>query len=238
MNIRQQKIYIHTIPAIRWGASSKHVCFFIHGQFGTKEEASFYAELLCPLGWEVLSIDLPGHGERKRESDSFDPWHIQPELLSIQSYLQLHWTRWMLIANSIGAWFSLLSFHTLEFQHVFFISPIVDMNVLLTNGMKLANITVEQLEKERFITKDEQTFSIAYWNYVVTHPISYWPSCTSILYGEEDTIIQIDTLEKFADTHSCRLSCMAHGEHWFHTPSQLSFLKNWFYKELHNAHLL
>jgi len=57
-----------------------------------------------------LSIDLPEHGERKRGADSFDPWHVVPELLSVMEYIEGQWTHISLFANSIGAWFSMLGF--------------------------------------------------------------------------------------------------------------------------------
>ena len=40
---------------------------------GNIEEAAAFAEIVCQYGFRTLSIDLPGHGERKDEK------HILPE---------------------------------------------------------------------------------------------------------------------------------------------------------------
>jgi alpha-beta hydrolase superfamily lysophospholipase len=101
---------IQGIPAILWGSRSNKVYLYIHGQAGHKEEAEAFARIACRYAWQVLSIDLPEHGERKGEANSFDPWHVVPELLQIMDYIKGRWTQISLFANSIGAWFGMLSF--------------------------------------------------------------------------------------------------------------------------------
>lgn len=54
-----------------------------------------------------------------------------------------------------------------------------------------------------------------------------WKTNTSILYGEKDSLVSIETIRTFADTHNATLTVMPQGEHWFHTPEQLSFLMKW-----------
>ena len=110
MVTKKRTIQIHSIPAIIWGTSSKRLYLYIHGQGGCKEEAEAFANIACRNGWQVLSIDLPEHGDRKSESNSFDPWHIVPELNTIMKFAKGHWEQISLFANSIGAWFSMLSF--------------------------------------------------------------------------------------------------------------------------------
>jgi hypothetical protein len=72
---------IQRIPSIVWGEPSGNLYLFIHGQGGCKEEAESFAKIAGCYGWQVLSLDLLGHGERKEEKNTFDPWHIVPELL-------------------------------------------------------------------------------------------------------------------------------------------------------------
>lgn len=62
-----QSILLENIPAILWGNTSNRLYLYIHGQDGNKEEAATFAEIVCRKGWQVLSIDLPGHGERRAE---------------------------------------------------------------------------------------------------------------------------------------------------------------------------
>ena len=75
---------------------------YLHGQGGNKEEASLLASIVCAQGWQVVSFDLPQHGERTQEEVSFVPWHIIPELHHILRYVKQHWTVHALFANSIG----------------------------------------------------------------------------------------------------------------------------------------
>ena len=108
--MEKQLLHINNIPAVIWGTSSDKIYLYVHGKSGCKEEAASFAELACAKGWQVLSMDLPEHGERKGEASSFDPWHAVPELNAVYDYLQDGWKKTALFANSIGAWFSMLSF--------------------------------------------------------------------------------------------------------------------------------
>ena len=53
------------IPAVLYGSAAAQGYLFLHGQMGCKEEAEEFAQVVCPKGRQVLSIDLPGHGERR-----------------------------------------------------------------------------------------------------------------------------------------------------------------------------
>ena len=105
-----EHLNIKNIPAIIWGDTSSKVYLYIHGQGGYKEEAEVFASIANCYGWQVLSIDLPNHGARKEREDLFNPWTIVPELLTVMQYAKSRWTDIALFANSIGAWFSMLSF--------------------------------------------------------------------------------------------------------------------------------
>lgn len=90
-----QQILIGNIPSILWGNDSSRLYLYVHGQGGNKEEASFLAEKICVRGWQVLSFDLPGHGERKDENGSFDAVRPcachYPDGLYIQSAAAHYW---------------------------------------------------------------------------------------------------------------------------------------------------
>lgn len=104
MTITEKEIKINNIPAIILGNPSRNVYLYIHGQGGNKEEAYNIAEFVCGHGYQILSIDLPEHGNRKGEVNSFDPWHIVPELTEVMKFAKEHWERISLFANSIGAY--------------------------------------------------------------------------------------------------------------------------------------
>ena len=159
-----QQILIGNIPSILWGNDSSRLYLYVHGQGGNKEEASFLAEKICVKGWQVLSFDLPGHGERKDENGSFDPWHVSPELDLVMKYVKRHWKQHALYANSIGAWFSMLCFEHERFENCLFVSPVLDMKQLILKMMSWANVTEEQLCREKIIpTSFGQTLTWEYW---------------------------------------------------------------------------
>ena len=101
---------VHHIPAILYGDSSDNLFLYIHGKMGRKEEAVRFAEIVCPEGYQVLSMDLPGHGERTWEMERFVPWEVVPELQAVYGFAWQRWKKISLYANSIGAYFSLLAF--------------------------------------------------------------------------------------------------------------------------------
>ena len=223
-----QSILLENIPAILWGNTSNRLYLYIHGQDANKEEAATFAEIACRKGWQVLSIDLPGHGERRAEINSFNPWHIIPELHSVEKFINTRWKRQALFANSIGAWFSLLCFENKRFEQSLFVSPVLDMKLLISKMMNWANVTEEQLEREKLIpTSFGQDLSWEYWQYVLKHPVVKWSTPTKILYGDHDNMIDYSSVEDFSRKFHCQISVMKDGEHWFHTEPQVIFLKKW-----------
>ncbi|MCC0636388.1 MULTISPECIES: alpha/beta hydrolase [unclassified Clostridioides] len=219
---------IHGIPSILWGNPSNKLYIYIHGQCGYKEEAEIFANIAVNHGWQVLSIDLPKHGERKEENISFDPWNVVPELLAIMKYAKSNWNQIALYANSIGAWFSMLSFENENLEECVFVSPILDMQQLISNMMLWANVSEEQLKHELIIpTSFGHTLSWEYLQYVKKHPITKWNTTTRILYGKHDELTELSVVEKFTRHFNCNLTVIANGEHWFNTPEQLKVLNKW-----------
>ncbi len=224
----KQNISIGKVPAIIWGKSSKRIFLYIHGQGGNKEEAAAFSDIVCQRGFQVLSIDLPEHGQRKSDTDSFDPWHTVPELKTVMKYAKKHWQNISLFANSIGAWFSMLSFSNENLDQCLFVSPVVDMKQLVSKMMKWANVSETQLQQELIIPTDfGQTLSWEYWQYILKHPITKWIFPTSILYGENDNLVDRDSVEYFSQKFKCNLTVVENGEHWFHTEKQLKVLDDW-----------
>ncbi len=66
-----------------------------------------------------------------------------------------------------------------------------------------------------------------YYEWVVNHPITRWKAPTYILRPEVDLIVSKETGRDFISQHQCQVTIMPNGEHWFHTPEQLAFLKAW-----------
>jgi alpha-beta hydrolase superfamily lysophospholipase len=226
--MKKEHFQIKGIPSVLWGEPSRKLYLYIHGQGGCKEEAEHFAEIVGCRGWQVLSIDLPEHGERKDEKNSFDPWHAVPELSTVMEHAKLHWNCIALMANSIGAWFSMLSYANETLEKCLFVSPILDMHQLIQNMMVWAGVMEDRLQLEKTIpTSFGQTLSWEYLCYVKAHPITKWSFPTEILYGGKDNLTERGVVENFTGRFGCRLTVMENGEHWFHTPEQLKFLDKW-----------
>ena len=54
--MKTEQFSIENIPAVLYGEPSETLWLFVHGQFGHKEEALPFAEIVCPDA-QVLSID-------------------------------------------------------------------------------------------------------------------------------------------------------------------------------------
>lgn len=186
---------------------------YIHGKGGNAAEAEHYRSLLPDA--EVIGFDYRAE----------TPWDAAPEFAAFVAGLGHEHI--VLIANSIGAYFSMSSGIADSIERAFFVSPIVSMEKLIESMMTWANVTERQLEAEKTIeTAFGETLSWDYLSYVRTHPIA-WDVPTEILYGETDHLQSPDTVHSFAEAHNAGFTVMPGGEHWFHTPEQMRFLDEW-----------
>lgn len=188
---------------------------YIHGKGGNAAEAEHY-NLLFP-SCNVIGL----------EYKSFTPWDAGKEIREAINGLKTDSDRIILIANSIGAFFAMSANIEKDISRAFFISPIVDMEKLITDMMIWAGITESELQKKGTIHTDfGEELSWEYLYYVREHPVS-WNVPTDILYGSEDNLTSIDTMTAFAQAHHANLTIMDGGDHWFHTDEQMKFLDNW-----------
>ncbi|MBP1044818.1 alpha/beta hydrolase [Enterococcus sp. BWM-S5] len=232
--MEKKNFNIGNIPAVLYGRSAEKVFLFVHGQSGNKEEAEQFAAVAAEKGWQVLSIDLPEHGERKAES-GFVPWIVVPELQLVWQYIETHWQRFGLRGNSIGVWFSLLALRDKEIEQSLFVSPILDMEQLIRKMMRWADVSEEQLETEKIIQTDfGQELSWEYLTFARQNQINKWKSPSAILYGDQDNLTDHETITAFSLKFQCDLTVMEDGEHWFHTMDQLIFLTNWLKESVGN----
>ena len=193
----------------------KTAVLYIHGKGGSASESEHYKPLF-PY-YEVIGLDYK----------SFTPWVTGNEIQTAVKTLREDHEKIILIANSIGAYFCMHADIEKPVQTAFFISPIVDMERLILDMMKWANVSESDLKRERVITTPfGEDLSWDYLCYVREHPLK-WNITTHILYGENDNLTSIDTITDFAARHNASLTVMENGEHWFHTEEQLKYLDNW-----------
>lgn len=193
----------------------KNVVIYIHGKYGTAEEAEHYKKIFN-------EADIIGF-----EYTSEYPWDFQKEFSNFIDNIYTKYKKISIIANSIGAYFTMLSLTNKNIEKAFFISPIVDMEKLITDMMFLKNITEEELYKKKKIkTSFGETLSWDYLTFARKNPIE-WNISTYILYGENDDLTSYETILNFTNKSKANLTIMKGGEHWFHTDEQIEFLDNW-----------
>ena len=224
--MKTERIQIDTIPAVLYGESAKQGYLFLHGQMGRKEEAEAFAQVVCPKGLQVLSIDLPDHGERQNQGEELLPWTAVPDIRAAGDWAKHHWEAVSLRANSIGAYFSMLAFDTPS--RALLVSPILDMEGLILTMMSWAGVTEDELQTQGEIaTSFGQTLSWKYLCWVRENPVHNWTCPIRILYGSQDSMTSRQAIDRFVRQHDAKLTVMEDGEHWFHTPEQLAALQKW-----------
>ena len=225
--MKTERFTLKNIPLLLIGEPSRKVYLYVHGKNGSKEEALDFAELACPAGYQVLALDLPEHGERKNAPERLLPWVVLPELQLIYQYAKVHWRSVSLRATSIGAWFSMLALQAKPLRSALLLSPVVDMEDLITNMMQWANVSEAQLKEGGEVSTDfDETLSWQYLCWVREHPYR-WKVPTQVLYGAKDNLTSRAVLEQFKQRTGAHLTIMVEGEHWFHTELQLAVLQEW-----------
>ena len=188
---------------------------YVHGKGGCAEESKHYQPLFPDS--DVIGFDY--HAQT--------PWEAKEEF---PRFFDLHskgYDSVILIANSIGAFFSMNALGEKNISQAMFISPIVNMEQLIANMMMWSHVTENELEiKKEIPTEFGETLSWEYLCYVRKHPIK-WSVPTCILYGENDHLTSRETISGFADQIGAKLTVMKDGEHWFHTEKQMKVLDQW-----------
>ena len=200
---------------------------YIHGKGGSATESE-HDKPLFPDN-EVIGLDYQTFSDLKGTECgvAITPWETGKEIRIAVEELKGKYENVILIANSIGAFFSMNAGIDEMIQKAYFISPIVDMDKLITDMMKWANVTELELESKGVIHTDfGEDLSWDYLSYVRSHLVE-WRVPTQILYGSKDHLISQDTITRFANKHQATLTVMDGGEHWFHTDEQIAFLDNW-----------
>lgn len=193
----------------------KHSVVYVHGKGGGADEAEHYRPLFP--GCEVIGFDYGAQ----------TPGEAREEFPRFFDSLRAEGCPPTLIANSIGAFFSMTALSVRYVDRALFISPVVDMEKLISDMMVRANVTEDELRARREIpTEFGETLSWDWLCDVRRYPLR-WTVPTRILYGERDNLTSLETMTAFAARIGAPLTVMPGGEHWFHTPEQMAFLDRW-----------
>ena len=197
----------------------KDAVLYIHGKGGSAAECEHYRPLFPDC--EMFGLDY----------QAFTPWETGAEIHAAVEELKGKYKSIILVANSIGAYFSMNAGIDRLISGAYFISPIVDMEKLICDMMAWANVTEAELQSKGVIRTDfGEDLSWEYLRYVRNHPID-WTVPTRILYGSCDKLTTLETISGFAEKQNALLTVMEGGEHWFHTEEQMRFLDKWIMRE-------
>ena len=183
---------------------------YVHGMGGSAQEAEHYKEL-CP-GFEVVGVEYEG----------YVPESVRDTIRRYYDEAQSKHESVYLIANSIGAYFSMLALHGRKIAKAMFVSPVLDMERVILDIMEQAGVSEQELREKGEIG----ALSWKYLCFVRDNPIT-WDIPTEILYAGHDNITSRQTIDEFVGTHDAKLTVMDDGEHWFHTEEQMAFLDEW-----------
>ena len=231
-----ERIKINDIPSIIWGEKSSKVYIAVHGNMSNKEDQviKILAEKVVSKGYQLLSFDLPEHGERKNDITYLcKVQNCKKDLISILEYAKTKYEEINLWACSMGAYFSLISYKDEDIKQCLFLSPVVNMKIIIDNMMLWSNVTEEELkEKQEIKTDFGQTLYWDYYKFVKENPIINWDKKTYILYGNKDNQKKEKIIKDFCTVFNCKLSVLENGEHFFHTEEQLECYRNWLEKNI------
>lgn len=198
----------------------KQLVIYIHGKGGSAEEAEHYKPLFTNS--DVIGFDYK----------SQTPWEAKEEFAVYFDSHREGYDSVILVANSIGAFFSLASLADKPIDKALLISPIVDMEKLISDMMTWADVSEKELmERHEIATDIGETLSWEYLCYVRENRIK-WNIPTCILYGEKDNLSSYETISRFSAQNGAELTVMPNGEHWFHTDEQMRFLDAWIRKSI------
>lgn len=207
-----------TVNGIRFTPMTRkmhNLVMYIHGKGGSTSEFEHYVPLFPHS--DVIGFDYK----------SQTPWEAVTEFSEYYDAVSQGFDSVYLIANSIGAYFSLCSLADKQIKKAYFISPIVDMERLISNMIAWAGVSETELREKQIIpTSFGETLSWEYLKWVRKHPAS-WKIPTEVLYGERDNMQSFETIDGFAEKSGANVTVMPNGEHWFHTDEQMRFLDNW-----------
>ncbi|GAA5784101.1 alpha/beta hydrolase [Chitiniphilus shinanonensis] len=227
--MEQRNLLIDGIPAILWGAASDNLFIAVHGDQSNKADVVIraFAEEAVAKGYQVLSFDLPEHGERVGEARQCNPKNCVEDLGKLMEYAHSRASVISLFGCSVGAYFGMLACKHEPIEKALFLSPVVDMKRLIHNMMGWFGVSEARLEKEKEIATPVKTLYWDYYQYVLEHHPIAWDKPTALLYGGNDNICELDDVKAFAGRVHAKMMIMEDGEHFFHTEKQLAFFRDW-----------
>lgn len=118
-------VLVGGIPAIFWGSPRPRRLLAVHGFGGSKGDKTIrlLTRRAVPLGWQVVSCDLPGHGSRNHALCAYEPKQCVEDLRQI--FAGIHLGQTALFAQGTGAQWALLALQNAPLSQALLLSPTV-----------------------------------------------------------------------------------------------------------------
>ena len=194
----------------------KRVAIYIHGLHGSAKEANNYKFLKG-------KYDVKG-----LEYQDSKPWELKETIQSKFKKLTKGYDEVVVIANSIGAFYTYEYLNEFKIKKAFFISPVVSMFQQIVDIMAMYGIKDKELERKKVIELDDgSVLSYEFYQHVSNDDVE-WNVPTEILYGAFDEVVYVGSMMEFLENHpSCKLTVKSESEHFFSSPEEMKFIKNW-----------
>lgn len=200
---------------------TKKLAIYIHGLNGSAEEANDFDYLKDQ--YDVVGLDY----------QDGNPWEVGPAIKEKFLELSKGYDEVVVIANSIGAFYTYEYLSDCKIKKAFFISPIVSMLQSIIDLMVRYNIKDKELREKKFIELDDGTvLSYDFYQYVSDEEVS-WEVPTDVLYGAYDEVVFFGGMLEFLESHpTCKLTVKSDAQHFFHTEEEMQFIKEWLLRGL------
>ena len=194
----------------------KRVAIYIHGLHGSAKEASNYKFLKG-------KYDVKG-----LEYQDGKPWELKDIIQGEFKKLTKGYDEVVVIANSIGAFYTYEYLNGFKIKKAFFISPVVSMFQQIVDIMAMYGIKDTELERKKVIELDDgSVLSYEFYQHVSNDDVE-WNVPTEILYGAFDEVVYVGSMMEFLENHpSSKLTVKSESEHFFSSPEEMKFIKNW-----------
>lgn len=194
----------------------KRVAIYIHGLHGSAKEASNYKFLKGK--YDVKGLDY----------QDGKPWEQKEAIQNEFKKLTKGYDEVIIIANSIGAFYAYEYLNTYKIKKAFFISPVVSMFQQIVDIMAVYGIKDKELERKKIIELDDgSVLSYEFYQHVSNDEVE-WNVPTEILYGAYDEVVYMGSMMEFLENHpSCKLTVKSESEHYFSSPEEMKFIKDW-----------
>lgn len=200
---------------------TKKVVVYIHGLYGSAKEVENYSFLKDK--YDVVGLDYKDG----------NPWELKEVIRNEFGKLVKNYKEIIVIANSIGAFYTYEYLSDFNIKQAFFISPIADMLQIIFGLMMQYHISREELAEKKIIMLDNgQALSYDFYKHVSNYKDS-WNIPTDILYGEHDEIVYIENIADFLASHpKAKLTIKQGSAHYFHTEEEKRFIMSWILNSL------